>query len=296
MQSVILALVALVSAAERQVGVPIGKGTTTPRVTLNAPNGGWTISRMLEIAGTVSDKTVDPVVVSINGDRYLMRTHGGSFSRKFPAASGKNVVTVSATNKGGTGKASVTMDAQVPTVPLKVVLTSDTDGVWTDLHIYEPKDTGTSTLDPSAMAHVYWADTESPSGGTFYLNEQNGDFDEAAYGPYLYVHRSPPTGIFMIATNYWPSGDRAQTIATLNLVMFEGTVNEVRRRVQIPLVTPGSTRVLALINVLETGGAQVYVPTQDRPPSTKYWPDNLASAISDYETSNSNGGGGGEEY
>ena len=295
MQSVVLAFIALVGASERQVGVPIGKGTATPHVTLTAPNGGWTVSRMLEIAGSVSDKTVDPVVVSINGDRYLMRTQNGSFSRKFPAASGKNVITVSATNRGGTGKASITMDAQVPSVPLKAVLTSDTDGVWTDLHIYEPKTAAVTSLDPSAMAHVYWADTESPSGGTFYLNEQNGDFDEAAYGPYLYVHRSPPAGLFMIATNYWPSGDRAQTIATLNLVLFEGTANEVRRRVQIPLVTPGSTKVLALVNVLEAGGALVYIPGQDREPTGKLWPKGITAAIETYESTGPNGGGG-EDY
>lgn len=294
MHAVLIAAFVILGASQRQVGVPIGRGTTTPRVTLSAPNGGWTASRMLEIAGNVSDKTVDPVVVSINGDRYLMRTNDGRFARKFPAASGKNVITVSATNKGGTGSAQVTMDAQVPTVPLKTVLTSDTDGVWTDLHIYEPKSASVATLDPSAMAHVFWANTESPSGGTFYLNEQNGDFDEAAYGPYLYVHRNPPTGLFMIATNYWPSGDRAQTIATLNLVLFEGTANEVRRRVQIPLVTPGSTKVLALVNVLETGGALVYIPGQDRVPTGKSWPSNIAEAIASYETTGPNGGGDGD--
>ncbi|MBC7794712.1 MAG: DUF2135 domain-containing protein [Clostridia bacterium] len=286
--------IAVLGASNRQVGVPIGNGSVTPRVTLTAPNGGWTVSRMLEIAGNVSDKTVDPVVVSINGDRYLMRTRGGTFSRKFPAASGKNVITVSATNRGGTGSAQVTMDAQVPIVPLKAVLTSDTDGVWTDLHIYEPKSKAVTNLDPSAMAHVYWADTESPSGGTFYLNEQGGDFDEAAYGPYLYVHRNPPTGLFMIATNYWPSGDRAQTLATLNLVLFEGTQNEVRRRIQIPLVTPGSTKVLALVNVLESGGALVYIPGQERLPTGKNWPGDMSAAISAYETSGANGGGAGE--
>ena len=58
------------AAQERQVGVPIGKGTVAPRVTLEAPAGGWTVGRMLQITGQVSDKTVDPVRVSINGDRH----------------------------------------------------------------------------------------------------------------------------------------------------------------------------------------------------------------------------------
>ncbi len=291
-----LALVvsALWSAGERQVGVPIGQGKAKPKVTLTAPTGGWTIDRMILVEGNVSDTTVDPVVVSINGDRYLMRTFSGNFGRKFPAASGKNIVTVMATNRGGTGKAQVTTTANVPPVPLKAILTSDTDGVYTDLHIWEP--TGESAaggrLNHGAMAHVFWANTESPSGGTFFLNEQGGDFDQPAYGPYLYVHRAPPKGVYLIATNYWPSGDKAHTIATLNLVLFEGTPQEVKRKVQIPLATPGTTRVLAWINVMDIDKALVYVPGQDPAPAGDGWPTNLAEVASSMSTS----GGGGYEY
>src|SRR5256885_36267 len=43
------------------------------------------------------------------------------------------------------------------------------------------------------MAHVFWANTASPSGGTFFLNEQGGDFDQPGYGPYLYIHGAPRT-------------------------------------------------------------------------------------------------------
>ncbi|QAT82124.1 hypothetical protein EJ065_0517 [Corallococcus coralloides] len=282
----------------RQQGVPIGRGDTVPKVVLSAPSGGWTVDRMLRIEGTVSDASVDPVVVSINGDRYLMRTQGGRFSRKFPAASGKNVVTVMATNKGGTARAQATSYAQVPPVPLKAILTSDTDGVYTDLHIYEPTDASSAgdTLDVSSMAHVYWANTQSPSGGTFFLNEQGGDFDQPAYGPYLYIHRAPPTGVYLVATNYWPSGDKAHTVATLNLALFEGTPGEVRRRVRIPLATPGTTRVLAWVNVLGDGQAEVYVPSADPKPKGNGWPTNLEEAVKELQKSGDGGGGGDEGY
>ncbi|MFB1482375.1 DUF2135 domain-containing protein [Corallococcus sp. RDP092CA] len=281
----------------RQQGVPIGRGDTVPKVVLSAPSGGWTVDRMLQIEGTVSDPTVDPVVVSINGDRYLMRTQGGRFSRKFPAASGKNVVTVMATNKGGTARAQATSYAQVPPVPLKAILTSDTDGVYTDLHIYEPTDASSEgdTLSVASMAHVYWANTESPSGGTFFLNEQGGDFDQPAYGPYLYIHRAPPKGVYLVATNYWPSGDKAHTVATLNLALFEGTPGELRRRVRIPLATPGTTRVLAWVNILGDGQAEVYVPSADPKPKGKGWPTNLEEALKELQKSG-DGGGGDEGY
>jgi uncharacterized protein YfaP (DUF2135 family) len=271
-----LMLTAAPATPGRDAGMPIGTGSERPVVRLTAPQGGWSVGRMIAVEGSVSDPTVDPVTISINGDRYLLRTSNGRFSRKFPAASGKNVVVATATNRGGTGTAQATCYAQVPPVPLRAVLTSDTDGVYTDLHIYEPTEASSAggELDPAKMAHVYWADTESPSGGTFYLNQQGGDFDQPGYGPYLYVHRAPPRGVFLIATNYWPSGDKAHTVGTLNLTLFEGTPAEAKRVVRVPLATPGTTRVLAWVNVLGAGQADVYVPGQDPPPTTG-WPTNL---------------------
>ena len=282
-------------APARDAGVPIGKGTQRPEVRLTAPAGGWTVGRMIAVEGTVSDATVDPITISINGDRYLLRTQNGRFARKFPSGAGKNVVVAMATNKGGTATAQVTCYAQVPPVPLRAVLTSDTDGVYTDLHIYEPTDRSVlpdGSLDVKKMAHVYWANTHSPSGGTFYLNEQGGDFDQPGYGPYLYVHRAPPRGVFLIATNYWPSGDKAHTVGTLNLTLFEGTPAEAKRVVRIPLATPGTTRVLAWVNILGPGQADVDVPGQDPPPPTG-WPktlDEVASKLSQHGS-----GEGGED-
>ncbi|MDY7225956.1 DUF2135 domain-containing protein [Hyalangium rubrum] len=293
MLPVLLALLLTQSGNPRQTGVPIGSGTKLAKVTLTAPTGGWTVDRMMLVEGTLSDTSIDPVVVSINGDRYLMRTHNGRFSRKFPAASGKNIVTVMATNKAGTARAQVTTYAQIPPVPMKAILTSDTEGVYTDLHIYEPtseSDAG-GTIDGAKMAHVYWADTASPSGGTFFLNEQGGDFDQPAYGPYLYIHRAPPKGVYLIATNYWPSGDKAHTVATLNVALFEGTPGEVRRMVRIPLATPGTTRVLAWVNILGDNQAEVYVPSQDPAPKHPSWPSNLDSVASEVSAGNSGGYG-----
>lgn len=278
MVTLLLALVVATTPAARprDAGLPVGKGTERPVVRLTSPSGGWSVGRMLSVEGTVSDPTVDPIVLSINGDRYLLRTQSGRFSRKFPAAAGKNVVVATASNQGGTGDAQVTCFAQVPPVPLKVVLTSDTDGVYTDLHIWEPTATSVDAdgkLAFERMAHVFWANTASPSGGTFYLNEQGGDFDQPGYGPYLYVHRAPPAGVYLLAANYWPSGDKAHTVGTLNLTLFEGTPSETKRVVRIPLATPGTTRVLAWVNVLGPGRADVFVPGQDVLGSG--WPANL---------------------
>jgi uncharacterized protein YfaT (DUF1175 family)/uncharacterized protein YfaP (DUF2135 family) len=232
-----------------------GSGTEAPRLTLEQPTGGWTSSYMLEVRGQCSDATVDPLLVAINGVRYYLRPNGGAFSRKFPAARGENNVTVECPNKGGVAKASRTITGVMPPIPLKVVLTSDTDGVYTDLHLYEPDG-----------SHVYWADTDSPSGGMFFLNQQGDSFDQPGYGPYLYVHPSPAIGVYRIDTNYWPGGAVQHTLANLDIVTNEGLPSEARRRVRRPLARPGETQTLAYVVVRPNGlPVKVFVPGQDDP-------------------------------
>ena len=224
-----------------------------PTITLAKPAGGWTSTMQLEVAGTCSDPAVDPIVVNINGVRYYIRSQSGSFSRKFPAAKGKNTVIAECTNAAGTARASSVVDAVISPIPLKVVLTSDTDSVYTDLHVYEPDKT-----------HVYWADTNSPTGGIFFLNQEGDSFDQAGYGPYLYVHPAPPVGVFRVDTNYWPGGAVQHTLANLDIILDEGLPGEARRRVQKPLARPGETQTLAYVVIQGNNRpAKIYVPGQD---------------------------------
>jgi uncharacterized protein YfaT (DUF1175 family)/uncharacterized protein YfaP (DUF2135 family) len=232
-----------------------GSGTTVPVLTLEQPTGGWTSSYMLEVKGQCSDPTADPIIVSINGVRYYLRPSAGAFSRKFPAARGENNVTVECVNKGGSAKVSRTITGVMPPIPFKVVLTSDTDGVYTDLHMYEPDG-----------SHVYWANTNSPSGGMFFLNQQGDSFDQPGYGPYLYVHPAPGFGVFRIDTNYWPGGAVQHTLANVDIVTNEGLPSEARRRVRRPLARPGETQTLAYVVVRPNGlPVKVFVPDQDDP-------------------------------
>ena len=230
-----------------------GTGEQLPELTLTKPQGGWTTGMQMEVAGTCSDVSADPIVVNINGVRYYIRSGNGAFSRKFPAAKGKNVIIAECTNKAGTVRASATVEAMINPIPLKVVLTSDTDSAYTDLHIYEPDQT-----------HVYWAETNSPSGGIFFLNSQDGSFDEAGFGPYLYVHPAPPVGVFQVDANYWPGGAIQHTLANLDIITDEGLPTESRKRVNRPLARPGETQTLAFIVIRGNNRPpQIFVPGQD---------------------------------
>ena len=244
----------------KQIG---GNGTDMPVLTLTKPEGGWTTGMQLEVSGNCSDPTADPIVVNINGVRYYIRSSDGAFSRKFPAAKGKNLVLAECANKAGAARASASVEAMINPIPLKVVLTSDTDSSYTDLHIYEPDKT-----------HVYWAKTNSPSGGIFFLNSQDGSFDKAGYGPYLYVHPAPPVGVFQVDANYWPGGAIQHTLANLDIITDEGLPSESRRRVSRPLARPGETQTFAYILIRGNNQPpQIYVPGQDAeasmPPEVK---------------------------
>lgn len=241
-----------------------------PTLTLDQPVGGWTSAMQIKVAGTCSDPAADPIIVNINGVRYYARNAEGDFSRAFPAAKGKNSVIVECANSAGNSKASTVVDAVIPPIPLKVVLTSDTDNVYTDLHIYEPDHT-----------HVYWADTRSTSGGIFFLNQDGDSFDQAGYGPYLYVHPAPPVGVFRIDANYWPGGAVQHTLANLDIILDEGLPTESRRRVQSPLARPGETRTLAY--VLIQGNrlpAKIFVPGQD---AERDMPEQVKTYVREYQ-------------
>jgi uncharacterized protein YfaP (DUF2135 family) len=260
----------------RQVGKIIGKGKEKPVITLTHPRSGWTVNQMVRVAGTVNDPTLTPLIISINGDRYLVRITGNTFSRKFPVSMGRNSIVVQGTNAGGTTKVRKAVFAKTSPVAFSAILTSDTDGVYTDLHVYEPRANLKDPIEEGATKnfHVFWANTNSPSGGKFYLNSDAGSYDVPGFGPYLYTHNSPPKGIFRVDANYWPSGDKAHTVASLNLNLFEGTANEQKRMVQQPLVVPGETTTLAWVRIDENQKGYIYVPLLDpKPIDNKIWPE-----------------------
>ena len=237
----------------RRGGIIGGTGTEKPTIKLTKPEAGWSVNYQVEVEGSCSDATADPVEININGVRYYARTSEGHFNKKFPAAPGRNNVVALCRNKGGVGRFETWVHSTAAPTALKVVLTSDTDNVYTDLHIYEPDG-----------HHVYWASTQSPSGGIFFLNSQGGSDDQPGYGPYLFVHPSPPKGVFKIEANYWPGGAIRHTAANLDLVFDEGLPSEARRRIRQPLARPNETRTLAYVVVRPNRLPPIiFVPGQD---------------------------------
>ncbi|WP_289464367.1 hypothetical protein, partial [Klebsiella pneumoniae] len=44
----------------RQSGKIFGQGTEKIKLELSEPRGGWTVNRMIEVSGTISDETASP--------------------------------------------------------------------------------------------------------------------------------------------------------------------------------------------------------------------------------------------
>lgn len=233
----------------------IGKGTEKPILTLNAPTGGWTLNQMLKIEGSCSDKTADPIYININGARYYTRNQNGNFSRSFPASKGKNNILIECKNKAGSTFIKRTIEAKIPSVGLKIILTNDTDGAYTDLHIYEPDTT-----------HVYWLNTESESGGKFFLNREGDSFDQPGFGPYIYQNIKPLIGTYRIDANYWPGGAVQHTLGHLTIITNEGLSTQTKRDIYKPLAKPGETATLAYVTFKGNNQQpEIFVPNQDDP-------------------------------
>jgi hypothetical protein len=55
--------------------------------------------------------------------------------------------------------------------------------------------------------------------------------------------------------------------------LYGGTANELKQRVQVPLVAPGETVTLAYVRIQKGSSVSVYVPSVDAKPKKGEWPD-----------------------
>lgn len=213
--------------------------------------------------------------MNINGARYYTSNINENFSKSFPASKGKNNIVVECKNKGGTALINRTIEALIPSVGLKIILSNDTDGAYTDLHVYEPDG-----------QHVYWLNTSSKSGGTFFLNKEGDSFDKPGFGPYIYQNITPLIGIYKIDANYWPEGAIQHTLGHLTIITNEGTSRQNKKDIYKPLARPGETVTLAyLIFKGNQQSPEIFVPDQDDPKKFPKIPSDLLKKWSSSQNS-----------
>jgi uncharacterized protein YfaP (DUF2135 family) len=202
-----------------------------PKVRIKSPRGGWTSQRVATISGSVSDRHVKSVRLSVNGASRTINAHAGHFEARLPVKPGPNTVEASAQNASGSGRDQVSFFASVPQTDLQILLTWDTDGTDLDLHVTEP-----------SGEECYHGNRQTASGGVLEVDDTDG------FGPEVYLSPRATLGEYRFAVAYYDAARAAQTEALVEVILREGTPSE--RRYQFPVTLTHEGEMLEIGSVL----------------------------------------------
>ncbi len=200
-----------------------------PVVRITYPAGGYSSERVLEVKGWVRGD-VDEAHLVVNGSERPLQLPAPNpddtmpFSVTLLVAPGYNTIVVEATNDDGTGRDTVSFFANVPSLNLSVVLTWDTPGTDVDLHVIDP------TGEECDYTHK-----ETQAGGRLDVDDTDG------YGPEIFTLANALEGTYKIVVKYFSDHGFAQTLATVEVILYEGTPAEKRYRFETMLTRTGST-------------------------------------------------------
>ncbi len=195
-----------------------------PRVRIRSPRGGWTSQRVATISGSVSDRSVGAIQLSLNGTARTLNARAGHFEARLPVRPGPNTVEASATTPSGPARDRVTFWANVPPTDLQVLLSWDTDATDLDLHVTEP-----------SGEECYHGNRKTAAGGVLEVDDTDG------YGPEVYLLPRAPLGEYRISVANYDSGRATKTEALVEVVLREGSSSERRLEFPVTLTHEGET-------------------------------------------------------
>ena len=213
----ILLSVALVAGA-----LAGGPPERAPRVTIDSPSGGWTTERLVKVEGSVFPASIARATLVVNGAAKGLAVTSGRFSSDLVLGPGENLVSVVAENQGGVGSARLALRAEAPPVDVKVVLTWDTDQTDVDLHVVDPNG-----------EEVNYTHRESKLGGKLDNDVTTG------FGPETFTLANAIPGDYQVRARYYSDHGNAVTVAVVQVILFEGTDREERRRYEGMLLKTG---------------------------------------------------------
>ena len=204
-----------------------------PDVKITSPLGGWLTDRVVTITGTVSDNKIRYADLVINGVRRGINVNQGNFKTDVLVSPGANLVEIIARNRAGEGSDSVTYYAKAPKLDLQVILNWDTDKTDIDLHV----------TDPSGF-ETFFGNRESPAGGRLDVDDVDG------YGPEVFTLANALSGKYRVFVHYFSSNGNPQTVATVTVIMYEGTPMERKVTLQKVLTKDNDTHEIGTFEVL----------------------------------------------
>lgn len=182
-------------------------------VKITSPHGGWSDERVVHVEGSVSETEIKTVDICLNGVAMTTRIQGGRFNLPVVLAPGNNLIEVEAKSGKKSGRDSVCLFSRVPKRDVKVVLSWDTDRTDIDLWVKDPKEESCG-----------YSNRSTQIGGQLDTDVTSG------YGPETFTLGSAIAGPYQVQIHYYSSHGNAQTKATVDVVLFEGTPKERRQK------------------------------------------------------------------
>lgn len=201
-------------------------GTTAmankPVIELTNPIGGYTSNRVIYVEGRIQNAPQLAKLVFNGTERPLQLMPRGDGSAQFRAAllspPGQNSIIVEAKNKHGKAHASTSFYSKVPPLNLSVVLSWDTNGTDIDLHVTDP-----------SGERCFYGHSQTKAGGKLDVDDTDG------YGPEVFTLANALEGEYIVSVKYFSDNGFPQTLASVDVIAFEGTDREARHHFDVML-------------------------------------------------------------
>ncbi len=218
-------------------GVDKKKAVSAPVIVkILQPLNGWSGDRLLELNAHISDPDVAFAYLLENGSSRMVRVRDQEVNEKLVLSPGSNSIIVQVQKNGRIYSDQVVLYSEVPKKDIKIILSWDTDGTDIDLHVKNP-----------AGFDCYYGAKESPDGGQLDVDITNG------YGPEVFTQSNATSGEYTVMVHYFSSNDYPQTLAKVQVILFEGTDFEKRYYFEKVLVKTDDTFEVGKFNIGKLG-------------------------------------------
>ena len=204
-----------------------------PTVRIESPSAGWSVQRIVKIAGTARGEGIRRMVLVINGAEKEVPVDNGRFETQEVVSPGENTIRALVEDrKGRVASDSVTFYAKVPDRDLKITANWDTAGTDMDLHVVDPK--GETCM---------YNHKETKIGGKLDIDVTDG------FGPETFTQANAVPGTYKVFLHYYGPSGGPETVATVWIVLYEGTPKERKERREIVLMRQNEKPLVLAVEV-----------------------------------------------
>lgn len=209
-----------------------------PLIKINSPRNGWSSDRILQLEAEVSNKDIQFANLIENGTERMVRVREGHVSEKLVLSPGSNqiIVQVKHPKSGEIFSDHVVLYSSVPKKDIKIILTWDTDGTDIDLHVINP-----------ANVDCFYGNLETQEGGKLDMDITDG------FGPEIFTQSNADHGQYQVKVHYYSNNGYPQTLAKVQVILFEGTDMEKRYNFEKVLVKTDDTFLVGTFDVEKLG-------------------------------------------